>query len=430
MLYRPEVISGLRALLPGGLLLLLAACGGPDRGGAAAAPAPAPSPAGAEASAGLGSVSGAAPASSAPASVPRNPGGKVLVVGPGHPYRTPCQAIAAARAGDTVQIDAAGNGGYAGDVCGWSTDGLMIVGFNGRAHVDAAGRNSGGKGTWVIAGKGTTIDNVELSGAAVPDGNGAAIRQEGAGLTVRRSFLHDNQNGILAGDNAASDIVVEATELARNGAGDGYTHNLYLGHVRSFTMRYSWSHDAKVGHLVKSRALVNDILYNRITGEGGSGSYEIDLPDGGRSRIVGNVIEQGKGSQNPNIIAFGEESAANPGSRLAVAGNTIVNDLGRGTAVMVGPAVTARVLVQNNILAGGGTLVNQSGATTAGNCTAADPRFTGRAAFDYHLAAGSPCIDKGVTPAAEVVPAEQYVHPLGHKPRTVAGAAPDPGAFE
>ncbi|MFI5912041.1 hypothetical protein [Dactylosporangium sp. NPDC051541] len=427
------MISGLRALVAGALLLPLAACGSgdgrADRGGAVTTASSGADPA-AEAGAGLGSVSAATPASSAPAAVPRNSGGAVLVVGPGRAYRTPCQAIAAAKAGDTVQIDAKGNSGYAGDVCGWSTDGLMIVGFNGRAHIDAAGKNSKGKGTWVIAGKNTTVDNVELSGAAVPDGNGAAIRQEGAGLTLRRSFLHDNQNGILAGDNTASDIVVESTELARNGAGDGYTHNLYLGHVRSFTLRYSWSHDAKVGHLVKSRALVNDILYNRITGENGSDSYEIDLPNGGRTRIVGNIVQQGKGSQNPNIIAYGEEGAPNPDSRLSVAGNTIVNDLGRGTAIMVGSAVTGPVLVQNNILAGGGTLVSQSGATTAGNCTAADPRFTDRAGFDYRLATGSPCIDKGVAPAANLAATAQYVHPLGHKARTVTGAAPDAGAFE
>ncbi|MFB9449064.1 hypothetical protein Dvina_30405 [Dactylosporangium vinaceum] len=424
------MISGLRhALLTGAVLLALAACGSTGQVGTVPAQRSSAGPA-AEAGAGLGSVSAAAPASSAPAAVPRNPGGAVLVVGPGHAYRTPCQAIAAAKAGDTVQIDAKGNGGYAGDVCGWSTDGLMIVGFNGRAHVDAAGKNSQGKGTWVIAGKRTTVDNVELSGATVPDGNGAAIRQEGAGLTLRRSFLHDNQNGILAGDNAASDIVVESTELARNGAGDGYTHNLYLGHVRSFTMRYSWSHDARVGHLVKSRALVNDILYNRITGENGSGSYEIDLPDGGRSRIVGNVVQQGKGSQNPNIIAYGEEGSPNPGSRLTVAFNTIVNDLGRGTAIMVGSGITAPVVVQNNILAGGGTLVSQGGASTSGNCTAADPRFADRAGLDYHLAAGSPCIDKGVTPGADAAAAEQYVHPLSHRARAATGAGPDPGAFE
>ncbi|MFB9233961.1 hypothetical protein ACFFWC_00170 [Plantactinospora siamensis] len=425
-------------------LLLLPGCGAGGGNDASAVPvaetagAAGPSTtAGPGADTGMGAAanpSGAAASPSGPAAtataVPRNPGGTVRVVGPGHPYRTPCQAIGAARAGDTVQIDARGNGGYDGDVCGWSTRGLMIVGFNGRARIDAAGRNSQGKATWVIAGSDTVVDNVELSGSTVPDGNGAAIRQEGAGLTVRHSYLHDNQNGILAGDNASSDIVVESTEFARNGAGDGYTHNMYINHVRSFTLRYSWSHDAKVGHLVKSRALVNDILYNRITGQGGSDSYEIDLPNGGRSRIIGNVIQQGAATQNPTIIAFGEEGASNPDSRLSVVNNTIVNDLGKGTAIAVGGSVGAGALVQNNILVGGGTLVTQSGASVAGNCTTADPRFAGRSRYDYHLGAGSPCVDRGTTPAAGVRPSAQYVHPLSHTGRAVKGSAIDAGAFE
>ena len=191
----------------------------------------------------------------------------------------------------TIGIDAKGNGTYTGDVCAWSTDRLTIAGFNGMAHIDAAGHNAQGKATWVIAGDHTTIRDVELSGSAVPDNNGAGIRQEGAGLTVIDCYFHDNQDGILAGDNPASDIVIEDSEFARNGAGDGYSHNMYINHVRSFTLEGSWSHDARVGHLVKSRALVNHILYNRITGQDGTDSYEIDLPNGGRSDVIGNVIE-------------------------------------------------------------------------------------------------------------------------------------------
>ncbi|MCZ7439513.1 hypothetical protein O7598_24130 [Micromonospora sp. WMMC241] len=426
------------AALAAPLLLLLTACG-------EATPPAAPQPVAAEATATpppaaaaaptpgavarLGSATPSRPAAKAATAVARNPGGTVRVVGPGHAYRTPCQAIAAAAAGDTVQIDAKGNSGYAGDVCGWRTDGLMIVGFNGRARVDAAGRNAQGKGTWVIAGDDTVVDNVELSGAKVPDRNGAAIRQEGAGLTVRRSYLHDNENGILAGDNPASDIVVEYTEFARNGHGDGYTHNIYVNHVRSFTLRHSWSHDARVGHLVKSRALVNDILYNRITGQGGTASYEIDLPNGGRSRIVGNVVQQGAKSQNPNLVAYGEEGSLNPDSRLSVVNNTFVNDLGKGAVVLVGGAVSTKVLFQNNVSVGSPTQVSQSGATVVATCSG-DPRFVDPAGFDYRLRAGSPCVDAGRTPPAGLAPTAQYRYDLGRQARTVTGGGIDAGAFE
>ena len=83
----------------------------------------------------------------------------------------------------------------------------------GMAHIDAAGRNAQGKATWVIAGDHTTIRDVELSGSAVPDNNGAGIRQEGANLTVIGCYFHDNQDGILAGDNPTSDIVMRGLRV-------------------------------------------------------------------------------------------------------------------------------------------------------------------------------------------------------------------------
>jgi len=352
-----------------------------------------------------------------------------LLVGPGHKYAKPCQAIAAAKPGATIGIDAKGNGSYDGDVCAWSTDRLTIAGFNGMAHIDAAGHNAQGKATWVIAGDDTTIRNVELSGSAVPDNNGAGIRQEGAGLTVIGCSFHDNQDGILAGDNPASDIVIEDSEFARNGAGDGYSHNMYINHVRSFTLEGSWSHDARVGHLVKSRALVNHILYNRITGQAGTDSYEIDLPNGGLSYVIGNVVEQGKATQNPAMLSYGEEGSLNPDSRLYVVSNTFVNDLGHGPSVAVGSAVTSPVTVLDNVSVGSSTLVSQAAAVSRGNCVTSAPRFVGAASYDYRLASGSPCLNVGVAPGSGLTPTRQYVQPTSTRSRPTVGRL-DAGAFE
>src|SRR5436190_11262750 len=167
-------------------------------------------------------------------------------VGPGKTYAKPCAAIAAAQDGDVIEIDAGGD--YAGDVCAIARSNLTLRGVGGRAHIDAAGKAYGGKGTWVIQGANTTVENVELSGAKVPDLNGAGIRQEGAGLTVRNCYFHDNEDGILTGGRG--EILIEGSEFARNGAGDGFSHNMYIGHEKKLTLRWSYSHDAKVGHLV------------------------------------------------------------------------------------------------------------------------------------------------------------------------------------
>jgi hypothetical protein len=356
---------------------------------------------------------------------------RVLHVGPGQKYRRPCQAIAVARAGDRIEIDARGNRSYRGDVCAWSTNRLTIVGVHGRAHIDAAGHNSEGKAIWVIAGNDTTIDNIEFSGARVPDQNGAGIRQEGANLLVEHCYFHDNQEGILAGDNPASNIVIDSSVFARNGAGDGFSHNIYINHVRSFTLRFSYSTDARVGHLVKSRALRNYILYDRLSGERGTDSYELDLPNGGLSYVIGTVIEQGPNTQNPNMLAYGEEGDLNPDSHLYAVNDTFVNDLHKGDAMFVGPEVTQPVLAENDISTGSTAFVAQPRAHTRHNCITGNPGFENPAKYDYTLKASSKCRRTGVHPGDaqgfSLTPRFEYVPTAGREPRTDGGTIA--GAF-
>jgi Right handed beta helix region len=354
----------------------------------------------------------------------------ILHVGPGQQYRKPCQAIAAARAGDEIDIDARGNP-YRGDVCAWSTSHLTIVGVHGRAHIEAAGASSEGKAIWVIAGSDTTIENIEFSGARVPDQNGAGVRQEGANLLLEHCYFHDNQEGILAADNPASSIVIDSSVFARNGAGDGYSHNIYINHVRSFTLRYSYSTDARVGHLVKSRALRNYILYDRLTGEHGTDSYELDLPNGGLSYVIGTTIEQGDNTQNPNMLAYGEEGDLNPDSHLYAVNDTFVNDLHRGDAIFVGSEVTQRVFAENDISTGSTKFVSQPAARTPHDCITSRPGFEDAADYDYRLTATSTCRHVAIRPASaqgfSLTPRFQYVPTAGHATRTDGGTIA--GAF-
>ncbi|MGI8958446.1 MAG: hypothetical protein ACR2IV_01530 [Bryobacteraceae bacterium] len=128
---------------------------------------------------------------------------------------------------------------------------------------------------------------IEFSGAQIPveDGNnGAGIRISGQNMTIKNCYFHNNQDGILESNIAGSHIDIEFSEFANNGAGDGQSHNLYIGSVAALKFAFNYSHDAIVGHLLKSRAAVNYILYNRLTGENGTDSYEIDLPNGGTCR--------------------------------------------------------------------------------------------------------------------------------------------------
>jgi MYXO-CTERM domain-containing protein len=361
-------------------------------------------------------------------------GAATLSVGPGKQYAAPCAAAAAASDGDVIEIDAAGN--YDGDVCAIGKNNLTLRGINGRAKIDAAGNNAQGKAIWVITGNDVTVENIEFTGATVTDQNGAGIRQEGTNLTVRGCSFHDNQEGILAGDNAGSQILIEYTEFDHNGAGDGYSHNLYINHVGKLTFQYNWSHRAAIGHLLKSRAAETYVLYNRLTGESdGTESYEIDVPNGGKTYVIGNLVEQGSQTDNPSMLAYQEEgtNAANPSDELFVVNNTFVNDKGSGTFVNVGGSVTTPAVLKNNIFYGGGTVTNQSGAVQANNETGSVSCLVDAANFDYHLVAGTPCVDAGADPGSgagfSLVPIAHYVHPTGSENRVTVGTI-DVGAYE
>jgi hypothetical protein len=354
---------------------------------------------------------------------------RTLHVGPGSKYETPCQAFADAKDGDTVEIDAAGI--YDGDVCSVSANKLVIRGINGRPRIDAAGEAAEEKAIWVVTGDDTIIENIELSGCRVPNKNGAGIRQAGTNLTVRSCFFHDNENGILCGKNPASQILVENTEFARNGFGDGYSHNIYIGNIKRFTMRSCYSHQANGGHLVKSRAAENHILYNRLTGEKGC-SYELDLPNGGLAYVIGNIIQQSATTINTAMLSFGTEDPV-PSSRLIVINNTFVNDRNIGLFIQIHRMVTKRSMIVNNIFAGLGELCSQGTALMLANFSGSDPGFLNRAGFDYHLKMGSPCIDAGadleILGMKTVIPSFEYVHPCKSKSRVITGPL-DIGAYE
>lgn len=356
-----------------------------------------------------------------------------LSVGPQGKYAAPCAAFAAAADGDTIEIDSAGS--YVGDVCGITKSQLTIRGVGGLALLDAGGKNAQGKAIWVVQGDDTTIEGIEFTGAAVPDLNGAGIRQEGKNLTVRRCYFHDNENGILAGDSPDSEILIENSEFEHNGAGDGYSHNLYINHVRKLTFRYNWSHRSVIGHLLKSRAAENYVLYNRLTGESdGTSSYELDFPNGGKTYVIGNLIEQGLMTDNPSLLAYLEEGAAatNPSRQLFVVNNTFVNNRKTGTFLNIA-ADADPAIVTNNVFFGGGTPSNQASAVLSNNYTDTASCLVDAAGFDFHLAAGTPCVDAGTVPGDgdgfALAPNAHYLHPASSVGRVNVGSI-DIGAYE
>src|SRR5262249_165468 len=158
-----------------------------------------------------------------------------LTVGSGKQYAAPCAAILAASNNDTILIDSAT---YRGDTCTFTKNNLTLKGNGGRPILDLNGvAPAGDKAIWVIPTNNVTMENIEFRNGTGSAGNIAGIRQEGANLTLRYCFFHNNQNGIMSADLSTTSITIEYSEFAWNGIGDGQTHNIYFGMGATFTMR-------------------------------------------------------------------------------------------------------------------------------------------------------------------------------------------------
>ncbi|MEO1594061.1 MAG: hypothetical protein AAFS02_02310 [Pseudomonadota bacterium] len=368
---------------------------------------------------------------------------QLLQVGPGKPYPTIAAAAAVLQDGGVIEVDA---GLYDDDIVVFRDDNIVVRGVGGRAHVRATQEipfESGndlknGKGLFVTRGTDIRIENIEFSGVTVPSENGAGIRGEGRDLTVCNGYFHDNENGFLG--EAIGTLTFEYSEFDNNGLGDqGFTHNVYVvaGSQQGdrLVFRHNNSRRANFGHALKTRARENIIVYNRLMDEAtGNGSYNIDVPNGGRTFVIGNIIQQGPNSPNSAIIAYGAEGLS--GGRdheLYLSHNTVVNDRSSGTFVQSNGGTTILESYNNIFYDSGNTYSGKSPTASGGNITGTGPSFVDRSNYDYRLNPGSAGIDAGVNVGAaagqSLVPVFEYVDNALREARSVIGA-PDVGAYE
>jgi hypothetical protein len=354
---------------------------------------------------------------------------RVLKVGPNYALRRPSDAARIAQDNDIIEIEA---NRYVGDVALWTQSGLRLRGVNGRPHLDSQGRTAQEQGIWVFRGNDIVVENVEFSGARARHRNGSGIRFFGRNLTIRDSYFHHNEDGVLTWNDADSDILIERSVFAHNGYGDGQSHNIYIGQMRSFTLRFSHSHDSIAGHEVKSRARVNYILYNRLTDENdGNSSYLIDLPEGGHGYVIGNILEKGVRSENPNAISFAGEIPGVEQGALWVINNNFYSRYFK--AILVANRSKLAVVVANNVLAGATSELLDGPGTVHNNFRDPGHGMLNPASYDFRLTADSPLIDAGEDPGKEgemsLWPQFEYVHPAAGRERQRVGEI-DLGAYE
>ena len=354
----------------------------------------------------------------------------VLQVGPTRTVKSLASAARQAKDGMTIEVDA---GDYVGDAASWPQHDLTLRAVGGRVRMIAAGAHAQGKGLFVTSGRRQRIEGFEFSGTTVPDRNGAGVRLEAGSLTLVGCAFRDNENGLLTASDPGIDLDIVDCEFGTIRPGDGRTHNLYVGAIGRLAVSGSYFHHGVLGHLLKSRAALNHILYNRLTDEiGGRASYELELPNGGVAVVMGNLISQSSTTENPHVISFGAEGASGGRQALYLVNNTLVDQRPSGGIWLRVVPPQAEVVVANNLLVGSPRLATDGRWVRRANFSVEWDEFVRAARDDFRLRPDSALRGKA-QPAGEgggmaLLPTREYRHPCS----TVAltGPATSPGAFQ
>ena len=354
----------------------------------------------------------------------------VLQVGAKRAVKSLAAAARQARDGMLIEVDA---GDYVADVAAWPQHELTLRAVGGRVKLIAAGAHVQGKGMFVTTGRRQRIEGFDFVGATVPDRNGAGVRLEAGSLTLVDCSFRDNENGVLTANDESIELDILDCDFGTIAPRDGKTHNVYVGAIRRLSVSGSYFHHGLHGHLLKSRAALNHILYNRLTDEiGGRASYELEFPNGGVAVVMGNLIGQASTTENPHVISFGIEGATWARQALYLVNNTLVDQRPSGGIWLRVTPQQAEVVLANNLFVGAPKLAAEGHWTRRANFTADWDEFVRASRDDFRLLPGSALRGKA-QPAGEggglaLTPTREYRHPRGTV--ALAGQALSPGAFQ
>jgi hypothetical protein len=309
--------------------------------------------------------------------------------------------------------------------------------------------------------------------------NAAAIYVEKAEhLVIRDCALHDSGNGLFIGafDGATQDILIERNWIHDNGIeGSYYEHNTYTAAIH---ITYQFNHLGRLrggcgGNNLKDRSAGLVVRYNWIE----DGNRQLDLvdaedsqvlvnhPDYRRTFVYGNVLVEGDGEGNSQIVHYGGDSGTIDDYRkgtLHLFHNTVVSTRAGNTTLMRLSTNDEHADVRDNVVyttAAGYhlALLDSSGVLelrdswlragwvvshgsfngtfvdAGGNLDGEDAGFIDLATQDFSPAPGSPLIDAGGELHPETLPDHepvwQYLRHQSGVPRPDDGAR-DLGAFE
>ncbi|HEY6459036.1 MAG TPA: right-handed parallel beta-helix repeat-containing protein [Polyangiaceae bacterium] len=310
---------------------------------------------------------------------------------------------------------------------------------------DAPGSYGGGdkgRGCWQISG-GTNylIEGIVFQNCRTSDADSAGIRYyEGASITVRDCVFRNDDNG-MTGGTQNSTAVVEYCEFDHNGNAaaptSAPTHNLYI-YGGTFTLRYSWVHDALQGqnfHVRAQQATLESNWFARAASYEGDLMTDDDYAGGStftQSIVLrGNVFFEGSTQSNDGqiFVLYNDTKASGLTMSAHLLYNTFVGDGNHPAFVHLSNAdgTPMTVRVDDNVVAGTSQVVLvedathgtvsgtnnwiQAGAAATGltaSATGSDPGFVDASAEDYHLAPGSACIGAASSTGIDDLPTTEY----------------------
>lgn len=266
---------------------------------------------------------------------------RTLLVGPGAPLHSPSAAAAAAQDGDTVLIDP----GTYYDCAVWTRNRLTIAGAGpGVVITDTACE---GKALFVIAADDTTIRDLTLARARVPDGNGAGIRLEGQGLTLARVQFLDDQVGVLDGASGPGTIRMTDCEFASGGAGgERPTFAVLIGAVALLRIEGSRFIAVKGGQ-ISTAATRTELSGNQIDTGMGEGPAVAVRSTSDQLVMLDNRLSIGPNRPRPAAAVL----AMGPGAP-ELRHNRLLNTTGQPATLLLDWTGTAPILQSNQLGAG------------------------------------------------------------------------------
>jgi hypothetical protein len=362
---------------------------------------------------------------------------ETFVVSPeGQPTRLD-DALARARDGDVIEL-LPGNYGPLHLVL--ENRRLTLRGL-GDTHpvIDGRGEMGPAKALITVRGGDVRLENLELRGARANNAQGAGVLLDGGRLTLRQVRVRDNEHGLLALNDPAAEVVVENSEFGMAPRVEGGLHHLLsVGRIARLSISGSRFQQGFEGHLIKSRAAVTDIRHNLIhDGPRGGVSYEVELPLGGDVTLIGNIIGQGRETQNPVVVAYGSEGSAWPRNRLVMAHNTLLNYMRlpawflRTWPERLPPDV--EIVAVNNLLVGGGFFSLPNRGHFEGNRHVMFSSLRDADTYAFELDPGASQRGRGVDPRSvrglDLSPGGEFMWPVGVEPLPTLQRW-SPGAFQ